>query len=164
MAPNDSLWHRIKSFNPGGSGAEFSFQDRLARENGWSGLYAARAIWEYKKFMYLICRSDTALTPSEQVDQVWHLHLLYTQDYWIDFCESTLGKTIHHGPTKGGSEERHKYTTAYEVTLRKYENVFLFVSPEDIWPKTKDRFKQRNFRRVNLHRYWIFAKPRFLQK
>ncbi len=100
-AQQQRLWQQIRDFGLDDPGAAFTFSERLARENGWSLTYSLRAVAEYKKFMFLLCTLPHPLTPSEPVDQVWHLHLIYTQSYWIDFCERTLGRLIHHHPTQG---------------------------------------------------------------
>ncbi|MDP2161393.1 MAG: hypothetical protein Q8K02_12990, partial [Flavobacterium sp.] len=88
------LWNEIKRFELDDPEISLSFTDRLARENGWSIDYSIRAIVEYKKFMFLMTIADHPLTPSDQVDQVWHLHLLYTQSYWEDFCEKIIKRKI----------------------------------------------------------------------
>ena len=73
------LWNEIKRFELDDPEISLSFTDRLARENGWTIDYSIRTIVEYKKFMFLMTIANHPLTPSDQVDQVWHLHLLYTQ-------------------------------------------------------------------------------------
>ena len=109
-----------------------------------------------------MCISDHALTPSDQVDQVWHLHLLYTRSYWIEFCKNTLGQEIHHGPSKGGKSEKEKFGDWYSKTKELYSKTFDKKPPEDIWPTSKVRFSELNFRRVNLHRNWII--PKFIKR
>jgi len=104
-----TLWDKLEEFQLDDFDSTFTFTDRLCRENGWKYEYSIRAINEYKKFIFLICISDHPLTPSDQIDQVWHLHLLYTRSYWTDFCQKTLGRQIHHGPTKGGKSEKEKF-------------------------------------------------------
>lgn len=156
------LWDKIKRFEINDPYVEFTFLDRLARENSWSLGYASRAILEYKKFMYLICVEHSPLTPSDQVDQVWHLHLLYTESYWSDFCENTIGRLIQHGPTKGGTSEKLKYNNLYEATKTAYKSHFNHECPEDIWPSSQIRFGQIRFSRVNLHKHWVIRKPKFL--
>ncbi|QYJ69538.1 hypothetical protein K1I41_10660 [Flavobacterium litorale] len=158
------LWDKISVFEIDDPTSEFTFTDRLVRENGWTYEFAVRAVFEYKKFMFLICISNHPLTPSDQVDQVWHLHLLYTQSYWFEFCKHTLKREIHHGPTKGGKQEGDKFTNWYEKTKQAYINSFGYTPPEDIWPSSKIRFSEINFLRVNMHRYWILKKPAFLLK
>ncbi len=154
------LWNSIKEFELDDIHASFSFSDRLVRENAWSLAYAIRAIFEYKKFMFLICISKTPLTPSDQVDQVWHLHLIYTESYWIDFCQNTLQQPIHHGPTKG-VEQRGNFREYYQNTLSLYQNIFQTIPPKDIWNDIETRFKDVNFTRVNRHKYWLVPKKLF---
>ncbi|MFC6267839.1 glycine-rich domain-containing protein [Frigoriflavimonas asaccharolytica] len=153
------LWNKIKNFELDEVDSSLSFTDRLARENGWSVEFSVRAVLEYKKFIFLLMIADHPLTPSDQVDQVWHLHLLYTQSYWEDFCEHTLGKKIHHGPTKGGNKEIDKFTNWYEKTKQLYISVFKYAPSADIWPSSKIRFSEINFQRVNMKRNWILKKP-----
>jgi hypothetical protein len=102
-------WKKIKNFEIDNDEISLSFTERLSRENGWTIEYCIRCIEEYKKFMFLMTIANHPLTPSDQIDQVWHLHLLYTESYWIDFCENTIGRKIHHGPTKGGENEKNKF-------------------------------------------------------
>lgn len=160
----NTLWEKIKDFELDDPTSTLTFTDRLARENGWSIEYAIRAIHEYKKFIFMLCIAEHSLTPSDQVDQVWHLHMLYTQCYWRDFCQDTLQKQIHHGPTKGGSEEGEKYDNLYEKTFLLYEKLFDRKAPVDIWPSKKIRFGEINFQRVNLHRNWIIKKPTLFRR
>lgn len=155
------LWEKIKKFSLDDPNAKFSFSDRLARENSWSLEFSLRVVFEYKRFVFLICVSKHPLTPSDQVDQVWHLHLIYTESYWIDFCKNTLNRDIHHGPTKGGGEEREKFVNYYDKTKALYTLKFNENPPEDIWPPYSVRFGEINFTRVNKHRNWIVKKWKF---
>ena len=96
------------------------------------------------------------------MDQAWHLHLLYTESYWEDFCGRVLQRKFHHGPTRGGSEEGSKYHDWYEATLASYRRTFGVAPPVDIWPAAKARFADANaFRRVDTAAYWLIPKPRF---
>uniref|UniRef100_UPI00404B075D glycine-rich domain-containing protein n=2 Tax=Flavobacterium sp. TaxID=239 RepID=UPI00404B075D len=153
------LWNEIRSFELDDPEISFNFSDRLARENGWTLEYSLRAILEYKKFIFLLTITNHPLTPSDQVDQVWHLHLLYTQSYWDDFCEKLLKRKIHHGPTKGGEAEKSKYTNWYEKTKDLYVETFKTAIPNDIWPSSEIRFSEIKFERVNTKRNWIIKKP-----
>ena len=153
------LWIEIRNFELDDPGLSLSFTDRLARENGWTIEYSVRSILEYKKFILLLIFANNPLTPSDQVDQVWHLHLLYTQSYWDEFCGKTLNRKIHHGPTKGGEIEKNKFTNWYKVTKELYAETFNEKPPNDIWPTSKIRFSEIEFERVNLKRNWIIKKP-----
>lgn len=153
------LWNDIKSFELDEPEISLNFTDRLARENGWTMEYSIRVILEYKKFIFLLTITDHPLTPSDQVDQVWHLHLLYTQSYWEEFCENTIKQKIHHRPTKGGETEKNKYINWYEKTKELYLETFRTETPKDIWPTSEIRFSEINFERVSLKRNWIIKKP-----
>lgn len=159
-----TLWDKIKDFEFDELNSQLTFTDRLARENGWTIEYSIRAIHEYKKFIFMLCIADHPLTPSDQVDQVWHLHLLYTQSYWTDFCQNLIGRQIHHGPTKGGKAEGDKYNDLYEKTLQLYKVQFEREVPADIWPSKEIRFGEVNFQRINLGRNWIIKKPSMFRK
>lgn len=157
------IWEKIRDFTISDEDDAFPFMDRLARDNGWSLDYSVRVFAEYKRFIYLICISERPLTPSDQVDQAWHLHLLYTRSYWSDLCDKTLGRMIHHGPTKGGSEDKSRYQDLYSRTLVSYRTVFGKEPPADIWPSSVVRFGELHFERVNMHRNWVVPKPWFLR-
>src|SRR3712207_2625356 len=100
------LYQRIQAFPLDTADAHLPFSQRLARDNGWTIEYTQRVIDEYKKFIFLAVVAEHPVTPSDQVDQVWHLHLLYTRSYWEEFCPKVLQMPLHHGPTQGGSRER----------------------------------------------------------
>jgi len=155
-----NLWRKINDFQLDGPGVQFPFSDRVARENGWSKKYTLRVIDEYKKFIYLCCVSEEGVTPSDTVDQVWHLHLTYTKSYWIEFCQETLGKSIHHNPTKGGNEEAKKFNDYYSRLKEIYRFHFDSDPPIDIWPSNETRFSDIDFQRVNLRKFWLVKKPR----
>lgn len=160
MTPSEKqLWERITAFQIDEENAAFTFSARLARENGWSREYTLKVIDEYKKFIFLCCISPTPVTPSDPVDQAWHLHLTYTRSYWVDFCQKTLGREIHHNPTKGGKSEKEKYNNCYDESHNLYLEKFGSTAPADIWQDGHTRFKEVNFRRINLHRYWLVKKP-----
>ncbi|MHB1278692.1 MAG: glycine-rich domain-containing protein [Bacteroidia bacterium] len=164
MTPDQlTLWGKIKDFELDEPTSSLTFTNRLARENGWTIEYSIRAVHEYKKFIFMLCIADHSLTPSDQVDQVWHLHLLYTQSYWVDFCNNTIGKQIHHGPTKGGKAEGEKYNDLYDKTLLLYKALFERNAPADIWPPKEIRFGDVHFQRVNLDRNWIIKKSRLFK-
>lgn len=159
------LWNRIQQFRFDDPDTSFTFSERLARENGWTKTYTQRVIEEYKKFIFLCCVSDTGVTPSDPVDQAWHLHLTFTKSYWTDLCKNTLEKEIHHNPTKGGQNEAAKFDDFYSGTKAVYISLFQEEPPADIWQPNHIRFTDINFQRVNLKDYWLIKKPgRLLKK
>src|SRR5580698_4696137 len=92
---------RVEAFQLDDPKAALPFSQRLARENGWTQAFAVRVVREYRRFAFLAIAAGHPVTPSEAVDQAWHLHLCYTESYWNHFCRETLGQPLHHGPTKG---------------------------------------------------------------
>jgi hypothetical protein len=134
------------------------FAARLARENCWSKSRAARAIAEYRRFLYLACTAGHEVTPSPDVDAVWHLHLVYTRSYWNDLCGNVLRRSLHHGPTLGGSSEGRRYRGNYERTLESYRAAFGTAPPSDIWPDVEARFAPAKLRVVDTHAVWIVRK------
>jgi hypothetical protein len=139
-AEDDPLWHRIANHVIGPPDASLTFAARLARENRWSLAQAEAVIVEYKRFCYLAMMAGHEVTPSDAVDQAWHLHLTYSRDYWEVFCPEVLAADLHHGPTKGGSAERHRFYHQYSATLAAYESAFGAPPPTDIWPAADKRF------------------------
>ncbi len=159
MLKNPSLWRKIEAFQIGPKDAALSFEDRLARENGWSRAFAGRVIGEYKKFIYLIAAGRHMRTPSEAVDQAWHLHLAYTRSYWDGLCRDILGRPLHHGPTEGGAAEDEKFDAAYRATLDAYRAEF-GAPPQDIWPPAEIRFRPARARWIDVDAHWIVPKRR----
>jgi hypothetical protein len=158
-AAQTELYDRIQAFSLDKLDAQISFSQRLAKDNGWSLQFAQQAIEEYKKFAFLAVAAGHPVTPSDQVDQVWHLHLTYTRSYWEDFCSQVLQTPLHHEPTLGGEAENQKFDDWYNKTLESYERFFGIKPPLEIWPTPKDRFgRDLHFVRINTQQNWVLAK------
>jgi uncharacterized protein (TIGR04222 family) len=153
---NADLYQRIRDYAFDAEPVSFGFVDRLARDNNWDRAFAERVMDEYRRFVYLALTGTTPVTPSEEVDQAWHLHLTYTHAYWERFCRDTLGRPLHHNPTVGGSAERAKYAEQYEQTRERYRQEFASEPPSDIWPPAVERFGLAALqRRVDLTRHTL---------
>lgn len=157
--PAREIWRRIRDFELDDPTATLCFSDRLARENGWSKEFSLRVIEEYKKFIFLVHMTGEPLTPSDQVDQAWHLHLIYTRSYWIELCGGVLQQELHHGPTLGGEQEQAKFTDWYGRTMHFYRVHFGAEPPPDIWPEHKQRFASTRFQRVDVSRNLVIPIP-----
>ncbi|MCA9194223.1 MAG: TIGR04222 domain-containing membrane protein [Planctomycetales bacterium] len=154
-----ALIRRVEEFEIDPGDKALTFAHRLARENSWNLTFSRRAIDEYKRFCILAICADHPVTPSEQVDQVWHLHLTYTKSYWDRFCGEVLGKPLHHNPTAGGEQEGAKFRDWYSKTLESYEAVFQSPPPVDIWPDVEARFRHAgDWKWVNSGSSWILPK------
>src|SRR5262245_35774480 len=144
-----TTWTRLSTLDFDAADAALPFSARLARDNGWSRSLAKKAIEEYRKFCFLAAHAGHPVTPSDEVDQVWHLHLTYSRHYWDTLCRDTLERPLHHGPTHGGAAEDRKFRRWYEATLASYRRYF-GEPPNDVWPEARERFHERNdFVRVN---------------
>lgn len=149
MTFNDALWSRLLAMELDREGVALNFSDRLRRENGWTRAFTQQAIAEYRKFLYLAATSPGHVTPSDVVDQVWHLHLTYTRAYWDTLCGEILGRPLHHGPTQGGPAEGQRYRDQYAETLALYRAAFGAEAPAAIWPAADKRFSGAT------HQRWV---------
>lgn len=149
-----TLQRRMAEHVIGGAGRALSFEARLAQEQGLD-LPTARAwIREYQRFCQLIVITGQELTPSDAVDQVWHLHMIYQEDYRI-WCDHVLGRDLVHGPTAGGISERDKFRDWYCTTLLVYQAI-IGKPPSAIWPRPALRFAgSRRRMQVPVHRYLV---------
>ena len=156
---HQKLYQQIQDYSLDQLEDPFPFTKRLARENKWSLDYTQQAIAEYKKFVFLAMVADHTVTPSDQVDQVWHLHLTYTRSYWQEFCSQILQMPLHHEPSRGGYQEHTKYRQYYQQTLDSYEFFLGQKPPTSIWPDIQTRFgDDLNFTRINNLNYWLIPK------
>ena len=154
-----ALWCRIAQHNFEPDQA-LNFTTRLARDKGWQLAFAREAIWEYRRFCFLAVALSDPVTPSEEVDEVWHLHLTYTRDYWQFWCRDALGVELHHEPTLGGPAQRTLFRAQYASTLHRYEG-FFGPPPADFWPATHERFRPAaRYRTVDGDLCYTVPRPR----
>lgn len=148
----DLLWQRILSFPLDAPNAPLPFSRRLARENKWDYNFGLKAIEEYRKFIFLCCISPQGASPSRVIDEVWHLHLIYTQSYWEEFCEKTLNRNIHHHPSAGGPQETAKHKNWRADTLDLYRSTFHAEPPAEFWDDnySSTRFLLRFLKKIFL--------------
>ncbi|NJN86389.1 MAG: hypothetical protein HC881_08865 [Leptolyngbyaceae cyanobacterium SL_7_1] len=78
------------------------------------------------------------LVPPDDIDQVWHYHILDTQKYATD-CQHLFGYFIHHFPYLGtrGEYDRQDWYCAYTLTqllFRQQFGVELGTMPADCEP------------------------------
>lgn len=154
----EQILTRVEQFVFDPPGASLTFVKRFAREHKVGEEFASRAADEYLKFMFLCAIGTEELTPSHTVDLVWHLHMTYTENYWMDLCKKTLGKQIHHRPTTGGKANAARYREQYLATLAKYNDVYGYQPPDDIWEPVDVRFRRRSVA-VDQNDYWVIRKP-----
>lgn len=60
----------------------------------------------YKNFILLQKIHITEqLVPTREIDEFWHNHILYTQQYTID-CKHIFGRYLHHAPASPGDNPK----------------------------------------------------------
>jgi len=141
------LKESIVTYKIGGELSEL-FIDKLMKTHDWSFSETIKTIEEYKRFIYLATITSRPVTPSKKVDDVWHLHLTFSRDYWDEFCNKVIGKQIHHNPSE--SNNHQIMIKQYEYTLNLYKQEFNEEATTDIWPIFKKNKKRPSlFRRFN---------------
>lgn len=148
---NAELWKKIQAFSFDDPSDVYGFTLRLANENLWTRDFTHKAIEEYKRFMYLATISETMVSPSHIIDQVWHLHLIYTKSY-DNFCD-ILGKKIQHVPATHNPKEGRIFIDARQRTNDIYQSEF-GEQPVEFWMNRemtdslclrKSKYKLRSF-------------------
>ncbi len=155
---DDPLWARIARHPIGHSADPGAFTRRLARENMWRIAHAEAVVQEYRRFCYLACVAPGEITPSDAVDQAWHLHLCHTRDYWDRFCGEVLGRPLHHGPSDGTAGDAARFARQYAETLALYAARFGQPPPATIWPDAEARFRSGHGIRIDGHHYLLVRK------
>ena len=70
------------------------------------------------------------------------MHLIYTQNYWEEFCPNILQQKLHHNPSKGGESENEEHKNWLDETLKSYQEIFHQEPPQDIWKTTINTSKR----------------------
>jgi len=100
---------------------------RLIKRKKWTLRKAYEIAKLYRNFLYIGKKyGDKKISPSQQIDDFWHEHVLDTKKYHED-CNKIFGHYLHHNPAneskitpeyKQGFErlqELHKQEFGYEV-------------------------------------------------
>ncbi len=107
-----------------------SVLERLVKADGWRHREAVKAIKQYRNYLFLRKKYPTEkLPPSYEVDEVWHAHILHTNEY-RKFCNAVFpelkGSYLNHYPQLPGTSsttdaEMDRY---YEKTQQLYKQEF----------------------------------------
>ncbi len=102
---------------------------------GWTQEQVERAISRYKMFLYLIyLYPNSSITPTPEIDRVWHQHILDTRKYARD-CQWLFGYFVHHSPGSCMENEVDKLTlsTAFSRTIALFAEHFSIDLTEDMY-------------------------------
>ncbi len=125
------LWKRIEEYK-----LPYTWR-YLEYKYKWDEGYATQAIREYRKFVFLALTSKFEVTPSLDIDEVWHCHILHTQGY--EHFSEICGKKLHHFP--GMSDENARWIKQYRYTLNRYRIVFESEPPPNLWPRSEPKIR-----------------------
>ena len=120
-------------------------EKKLHETYQWSTIEAEYAILLYKNFLRLALEykdTHTRFTPSYEIDQVWHLHILHTKNYIRD-CEYIFGKYFHHAPFNVSTERSRAVVQQSFLNTQAlhYERFGYYIHPV-IEPMIKKAFMQ----------------------
>ena len=124
------------------------------REKGaaWELDRARAAAEQYRRWLWLFSQNPGEhFSPSPDIDNVWHMHILDTRKY-ADDCAVLFGHLLHHNPYSGweSDEAEHEHQLNYIRTCEMYFAYFgesmegalgicdggcygKDILPEDIW-------------------------------
>lgn len=107
---------------------------RQLRRDGWTQQQTTDAIFRYKLFLFLIyLHPQTPLVPTQEIDCVWHHHILHTRKYFQD-CLRLFGRVIHHEPDSvlWRQAEQLSLDAAFAQTTVLFEDYFPLAALGDI--------------------------------
>eukprot|EP00347_Sterkiella_histriomuscorum_P019733 403340498 len=110
-------------------------------------------IQEYKRFLLMCSLSHKMISPSEQVDHVWHHHQTYSTSKYRYDCLSVLGRFMKHLPAMGGQEDGDKFNNIYDETLDFYTALFGKKPNPQIWEPRELRFSHYFFEHSTVNIY-----------
>lgn len=89
----------------------------------WTLADANRCCQLYKNFLFLFKKHlPISLVPTREIDEFWHNHILYTQQYFQD-CERIFGHYLHHAPALPGDHPQ-QLVNDFQMTKRLYFDEF----------------------------------------
>lgn len=104
---------------------------RLVEREGWDPERVQGAMDGYGKYLILLhAHPNTSLVPSEDIDQIWHDHILWTERYGGD-CHDIFGRFIHHYPcfNMSDSDELQEQYDRRENTKQLFWEEFGVIPP-----------------------------------
>ena len=88
---NPRLWKKIQQLDVS------LIIERMVFKYKWSKKRVQKAISDYRQFLYLTQVFELPLSPTNDVDIIWHDHILHTAKYAAD-CDKLFDTFLHHYP------------------------------------------------------------------
>lgn len=90
---------------------------------------------EYRRFLGIIAAyPDDRFPVSEVVDEMWHVHILFTRDY-ARMSAAVRGEYINHDPVLTEDQRLALEPFYLEGTLVRYHEIYGEEAPLDLWPR-----------------------------
>ncbi len=114
-------------------------EKRLVHREGWSQEDAKETVRRYKNFLILLYKyPDHLVAPAPDIDEAWHNHILYTQEYTRD-CNTIFGGYLHHTPAQSSDAEEKRMMEeaqlhAADLYIKEFdEPYFLEIDISSFW-------------------------------
>lgn len=108
------------------------------RGKGWTEEKAETTEKWYKRFLLLHLLYGDAAPCTEEIDEFWHTHILYTREYTRD-CRDIFGSYMHHVPCNDLSDKDvlEDMQRATKETMARFKELWGELPPmpvsEDCW-------------------------------
>lgn len=125
---------------------------------GWSRKQALQAIERYKAFLFVsYLYPEQLLVPAQDIDRVWHHHILHTRQYRQD-CEWLFGRFIDHTPDSelGNECDRANLDAAFAQTqalVTLFEEEFTVTGSGELKLADVQLLVKTTRNQHNLHHY-----------
>lgn len=143
--------------------AEWDFElakEKIIESKGWSLDKVNNAVQDYKRYMALTkILSGYQLVPNEEIDEIWHMHILDTRQYMID-CENLFGEYLHHYPYFGMLDESNK--NQWLETQNLSENIWKTVFGSNLY--SVNNMGQKCPQVCPCHKDGVLTNTAFLKK
>lgn len=106
------------------------FEEHIAKYNNWTMEYCRQVIQEYERFLSLKANNNIELSPSDDIDKLWHFHILCTELY-NSYCIEKFGKIIQHNPIDSTDQQKRKQRLIN--TLNCYKQTYQLFINKKVW-------------------------------
>jgi hypothetical protein len=104
------------------------FEHNLRKIGDWTDEASVRITEAYRRYLYLKALNGGPITPPKCIDEAWHLHLEFPQNFTS--LEELAGGSIPHVTDLSAIVRRNAYDEGRSLWLREFDT----EPPIDIWP------------------------------
>lgn len=126
---------------------------RYSEDNNVNPDYALKLFLEMKKFLISVAFYGKPVSPSKEIDKMWHAFILYTRDY-TEWCQKYFGYYIHHNP--GGMSHPVDFIDTAESIFNIDKSIWLKKTVQapknpEAEPKQDEKQKVSSYRRESSY-------------